>query len=255
MVRSIIIEDDPIYSKQLSDLIDRLDDQFEIVAVCRNVKESIEAVRSLNPELIFLDIELENGETGFDILKQIDTIDFNVIFTTSHVDENINEIRICGIGFIVKPYMFSELTEIIEKYNRTRKNNSELEKIKTLKGNLLSKNTDENFIWIANGSKLNKVELSNIIYCKSDDPVTYVYLQRPVDGDKVLISSDSIREFESYLKNTNIVRIHNRYLVNILHIKSYIRGEGGYVILHNEESLSISKSFKNDFLTRLGIKG
>jgi two-component system LytT family response regulator len=254
MIKSIIVEDDPIYSRHLTDLLQNVKSEIKVLAICRNVTDAVNAISKYNPELIFLDIELESGETGFDLLKQVETIDFNVIFTTSHIDEHINEIRMCGIGFIVKPYILPELEELISKYINSKQDNFQFGQINTLKGNLQADSTDDKFIWIANGSKLTKVEISNIIYCKSDDPVTNFFLMYPIDGEKKLVSSDSIKEFEKYFKNTSIIRIHNRFLVNTKYIKSYIRGEGGFIILTNNESLDVSKTYKNEFLKRMGIK-
>jgi two-component system, LytTR family, response regulator len=254
MIKSIIVEDDPIYSRHLADMLNKYKNQIEILSVCRNVAEAINAISNFNPELIFLDIELEGGETGFDLLKQLNKIDFNVIFTTSHIDDHINEIRMCGIGFIVKPYIQSELDELIDKYIDSKQHMREFGQINTLKGNLHAESTDDKFIWIANGSKLTKVEINNIIYCKSDDPVTNIILNFPIDGEKKLVSSDSIKEFENYFKNTSIIRIHNRFLVNTKYIKTYTRGDGGFVILNNNESIDVSKTYKPDFLKRMGIK-
>jgi len=254
MVKCIIVEDDPIYSKQLCDLLSNFNNQIEICSICRNVTEALNAVFEFDPELIFLDIELEGEETGFDLLKRIDKINFNVIFTTSHINDYINEIRICGIGFIAKPYILGELSDIVNKFLSRNKPNVGIEQLNALKDNLQTKNTDDKIIWIAKGSSYMKVDINNIIYCESDDPVTYFFLANPIDGVNKLTSTVSIKEYEVSFNNSSIIRIHNSYLVNIKYIKKYIRGDGGSVLLNNNETLNVSKSRKEYLLKRLGIK-
>ena len=251
MIKSIIVEDDPIYSKQLYDLIKSADKDINVVSICRNVSDAVQCVKENKPELIFLDIELQGQETGFDLLKQIDYIDYSVIFTTSHVDDNISGIRINGIGFIVKPYMLGELIDLIEKYLKNKK--KEIEKVKVIKGNLQASDPNNWYIFIEYGSESFKLMLNNIMYCKSEDPNTYFYINNPIETRESLISSHSIREFEKFFENTNIIRTHNRYLVNTRYIKKYIKGNGGTVILNNNIELPVSKTYKNSFLTSFGI--
>lgn len=252
MIKSIIVEDDPIYSKQLHDLIISIDKGIKVLSICRNIAQAAKCIKEHRPELIFLDIELEGNETGFDLLKQVDNIDFSVIFTTSHVDDNISRIRICGIGFIIKPYMISELSDVIEKYLKNRK--SGIEKASTIKGNLHTDDPNERFIFIENRTESYKVEISNIMYGKSDDPNTFFYFNTQVENKEYLVSSHSIREFERFFADTNIVRIHNRYLVNSKYIKKYNRGEGGTIVLKNDVELPVSKTFKESSLKKLGLE-
>lgn len=251
MIKCIIVEDDPIYSKQLCDLLESSDSKMQVVSICRNVKDALIGIDQHKPELIFLDIELQGNETGFDLLKQIDEIHFSVIFTTSHVDENINRIRICGIGFIIKPYIYSELKDVIEKYIKNR--HKSIEKVSTIKGNLHTDDPNDRYIFIENRSESVKVEINNIIFCQSDDPYTSFYLKTPMEGKDILISSRSIKEFEQYFAETNITRIHNRYLANIKYIKKYMKGDGGTITLDNGKELPVSKTYKSSFLERFGI--
>lgn len=251
MIKCIIVEDDPIYSKQLHDLLESSERKIEVLSICRNIQDAIHCIKLNNPELIFLDIELQENETGSDLLKQIDEVNFKVIFTTTHVDENINTIRICGIGFIIKPFVYSELKDVIEKYISNR--NKSIFKDATIKGNLHTDDPNDRYIFIENRAESLKVEINNIMYCQSDDPYTSFYLQNPIEGKNILISSRSIKEFERYFEHTPMVRIHNRYLVNIKYIKKYIHGEGGIVKLNNNNELPVSKSYKLIFRKKFGI--
>lgn len=253
MIKSIIVEDDPLYSRNLKKLVNNFKKELKVVSICKNVTEAVIAIKKYKPNLIFLDIELEQGETGFDLLEKIDNIDFDIIFTTAHIDKHIKEIRDFGIGFIVKPYIHNEFSDVLNKYLRKRNNQSGIELINKLKNRLMPVQTDDAFIMIPEQQTYIKISINDILYCMSDDPITNFFLIRKIDGKQKLVSSKSIKDYEKDFEETNIIRIHNRYLVNIKYIKSYIKGDGGYVELITGKSLNVSRTYKNTLLKRLGL--
>lgn len=254
MIKAIIVEDDHGHSARLNNLLKNMDRSIEVLEICTSINEALEAIGKHHPELIFLDILLEEGETGFDLLKKADTLDFEVIFTTSHnSSENaIAAIRACALDFLSKPIDPLELENAVERFVGNKKLG--IEQIKTLKANLELKNLSESSFWISVEGQDKRVEVENVIYCKSANEATYFFLQKEIEKNKKQLTSKNIGHWEKVLDIYDIVRIHNEYMVNLNHVISYIRGEGGQVKLKNGEFLPVSKTRKENLLKRLGIK-
>lgn len=87
-----------------------------------------------------------------------------------------------------------------------------------------------------------------ILYCESDNNYTRFHLQ---DG-KVVLVSKTLKKAESLLNGSNnFFRIHHSYLINMSHVKHYVRGDGGEVIMANGKSLAVSKNRRGEFLGML----
>ena len=123
MIKSIIVEDDPNYSKSLIELLNSVDEPIEVLATCSNIREAQIAIDKYRPELLFLDIELEGEETGFDLLRRFEKLDFAVIFTTQYNNTSnaINAIRLCALDFLPKPILQKELCDSLKRFIENKK--------------------------------------------------------------------------------------------------------------------------------------
>jgi two-component system LytT family response regulator len=88
------------------------------------------------------------------------------------------------------------------------------------------------------------VATADIIFCESDSNYTRVALK---DGKKILVSKP-LKEIDDTLTGPDFYRIHNSFLVNLNHISKYIRGDGGYVVMDDGTSVSISRTRKQEFV-------
>ena len=254
MISSIIIEDNPAHSKRLTKLINEIDKSIKVLNIATNVNDGVKAINEYNPELIFLDVKLEKGESGFELLEKIDIINFDVIFTTAHIDRNINKIRACSLDYLHKPIIPEELKEAIKKFIEKQNEKVGIKQLGTLKSNLQVNNIDDQIIWIADKSINTRLEVKNILYCESSNTCTTFYFVTPVDGKSKILSTTSIGEWEDILAQLGIYRIHNQYLANLKYIDKYTRGEGGLITMTNKDTLPVSKSRKKNLLKLLGLK-
>jgi two-component system LytT family response regulator len=228
---------------------------IEVVAVCTNIENAIEAINTFNPVLIFLDIDLEGNErAGFDLLKKIKRITFDIIFTTAYIDKNIMEIRACGIHYMVKPYMLEELQDAINKFQNKNHPEIGIEQAYTLKTNLGTDRVDDKAIWIPLKSDSFQIKVKNIIYCKGLNQYTKFFVFTSGDQKKNFLSTKGMGEWEKDLEQFKICRIHKSYLVNVKYIEKYTRGEGGYVTLTTDDILDVSKTGKQKLLQLMKLK-
>ncbi len=270
MIRSIIVEDDLRHAARLARLLENHDEGIEVMKICPDVESAEAAITSLAPELVFLDIELDTS-TGFDLLKKLEIIDFDVIFTTNHINRYIRDIRICGLTYLPKPVDSGELDEALLKFKKKNGYGTRKEQVLSLRENLSAKNPGLRNIWI-NDSKNNwiPVEAGNIVYCISKNQYTHFFIQedniekltimhelglnKEKDGTVRWISSKGIGEWEDILEHYGFCRVHNSAIVNPLHVLRYTKEDGDILHLSCGLSLPMSRERKKKFLALAGLR-
>jgi two-component system LytT family response regulator len=251
MINCIIVEDDKVHSDKLKQLLKKSEILVNLLAVADDIESAISAIDKFTPQLVFLDIEL-GTESGFDLLKRVKDISFDIIFTTSHIDANIQAIRACAISYLPKPIILNELTEALKKFQEKNNSGAGISQINTLRKNLSSNEIEEQVIWLNDKSDYFPIKVKDIIYCQSENQYTKFFVKN--DKEFQYTSSKGIGQWESYLAQFGFCRIHNRSLVNIRHVIKYTRGDGGTVLMSNKTNLDVSKEGKQRFLAVSGLK-
>jgi|GEM_PF-270551 len=270
MIRSIIVEDDPGHAARLERLLGNHGEGVEIMEICGDIETAAAAISRFSPELVFLDIELDAG-TGFDLLKKIEDVNFDVIFTTNHINRYIRDIRICGLTYLPKPIDSSELAEALQKFKNKNGYGTRKEQVLSLKENLSTENPGHRSIWI-NNSKNNyvPVEARNIVYCTSKNQYTHFFIQednieklaimhelglnKEPDGTVRWVSSNGIGEWEDTLEHYGFCRVHNSTIVNLLHVLRYTKEDGDMLHLSCGANVPMSRERKKKFLALAGLR-
>jgi two-component system LytT family response regulator len=248
MLKSIIVDDEAKSRESLRILIEDFCDQVQVCALCRDVDEGIEAIRKYEPEVVFLDIQMQR-ETGFDLLTRIEDINFEVIFTTAYSEFAIKAFKFSAIDYLLKPIDVNELRQAISKVNK-KLNENIAARLKHLMQNLRTTSSENYKLALPTTEGLYFVKVSDIIYCEASSNYTEIVTG---DGKKHIVSR-TLKEYDEMLTDHNFYRIHNSYLINLNAIKKYVRGEGGYVVMNNDRSLDVSKRKKEGFLVRIGTR-
>lgn len=247
-IKAIIVEDDPQHLASLRTMLAGLNRPVEIMATCSNAADAFTQINLLQPELLFLDIDLEGGENGFDLLKKFSQPFFSVIFTTQHSSSHnaINAIRACALDFLPKPLLKSELEDAV---NRVEKKDSVVQ-TQLLVRNIESSG-EELFIVIRSTEGIIRIETTNICYAKSQNVYTTFYLEQPVARKLNHTSSLSIKNWAACLVGTGILRVHNQYLVNLQYIEKITGKSGGAtIVLKNGTEIPVSESHKKELTER-----
>lgn len=253
MIKTLIVEDDPLHCRTLEALLMEVTPKVHNLAVCSNVEDAYLSITTLKPDLVFLDIDLDNGDNGFELLKKFDHPDFAVIFTTQHnnTENAIAAIRVCALDFLPKPVILSDLKEAFRRLNKLEN----IQQTNTLKDNLSDPEALVDTIWIADTEGKTKIKVSDVMYCKSSNVWTSFYLSNPVDRKTTYTSSQTIKQWEHNLLASSVLRVHNEYLVNLSHVEKYKNRMSGSaeVILRSGISIPVSKSRKNTVKDRLKL--
>lgn len=243
MIRAIIVEDEKRSAMLLDKLLKEFCPQVEVIAICHEVSVAYEKINSSNPDLVFLDIEMQS-ETGFDLLKKFNEIQFSVIFTTAYEKYALRAIKFSAIDYLLKAIDVEELKQAVSKVEKQRQKNSLQSNLEVLLHNLQNKNNDLQKIALSTAEGLHLINVADIIYCESDGPYTTFNLKNA----KPIVISKHLKEYEELLMPFKFFRIHNSYLINLREIKKYVRGDGGQVEMNGGQFLNVSKSRKDDLM-------
>jgi two-component system, LytTR family, response regulator len=247
MLTGVIIDDELKSRESLQILLHDFCEDITVKALCQNVSEGLEAIKTHKPDVVFLDIQMQR-ETGFDLLARLDKVDFELIFTTAYSEYAIKAFKFSAIDYLLKPIDVAELQAALEKV-RKKMNHGISERLEHLIYNLKPASTKKYKLALPSSDGLVFVKIDEIVYCEAESNYTQIHL---VNGTKHLVSR-TLKEYEDMLTEQDFFRIHNSYLINLNMIKNYVRGEGGYVVMSNGKSLDVSKRKKESFLLRLNM--
>lgn len=223
-----IIVDDELHSRETTAMmIKAIDAKIEIVAEINNAKEAAIAINDVNPDIVFLDIQMP-GMSGIEMLDLIPNYKGEIIFVTAHDQYAIEAFKKGAIHYLLKPLDPEDLEIAVSRVRAS------LEKRKQKnEGNWLSLSTQEG--WVV-------LRKTDIIRCESFRNYTTIVTQT---GSHTI--SKSIKEVEATLSNNQFYRIHNSHIINVESIVKILRSDGGNVLLSNDDLIPISKGKKKDF--------
>jgi len=246
MIKAIIVDDEEHCIHRLQKLMFSLNKEIELVGCYTNAAKAIEGIQLSKPDIVFLDVEL--GElTGFDVLKSLPEINFEIVFTTAYHQYAIKAFNFSAIHYLLKPIDIDDLEETfrrIKKRGVAQQSNLSLD---LLYQNLKNINAQNKKIAIPTLNGLCFIGIQDIIRCQSDVNYTIIYKK---DKSSLTVAK-TLKDFEALLKDYQFFRIHNSHLVNLNYIKSYNKGKGGYVILDDGTEIEVSTRRKDDFMKRI----
>lgn len=243
-IRTIIIEDEEASRETLRNYLNKYCPQVEILSECKNIIEGKKAIDEQNPQLIFLDVEMPFGN-AFDLIEQLDKIDFKIIFVTAYSNYAMKAINYSASYYILKPIDIEELENAVRKVEEelTRENDTEVQlQTKILLENLQNNSHKKVVLPTLEGFEV--VEMEDILHLEANDNFTNFYLK---NGSKKVICR-TLKFYEDVLKDSGFMRIHRSHIVNLNYITSYKKGKGGQVELKDGSVVDVSASKKEELL-------
>ena len=246
MLKAIIIDDEPDCVKLLALQLKMYCPQVQVVAGCTESETGYLKIKELLPDIVFMDIEMP-VMNGFQLLEKIGSIQFSLVFVTAYDQFAVKAFRFCALDYLLKPIDGKDLKAAVEKAEQ--RHWPQPQQLNLLKEQLHggTKNLpDKIALPYQNGVIF--AEIKNVIYCESDNNYTRIYT---VDGKKYLVAK-TLGDIQEVLEERNFLRIHRQYLINLSHIKKYVRGDGNYVIMSNDQSIPVARNQKERLVERFG---
>lgn len=243
-VSAVLIDDEDKALQVLKQKLATYCPQIEVKGVASSSAEGYELINSLKPQLVFLDVAMPE-ESGFDLLKRLPQLEFEIIFVTGFNNYALDAIRFSAIGYILKPVENEDLIAVVQKAVQRITEKLDSERNRRLLENLLNPGHVRNRIGIPTEAGLEFVPTDEIVRCEGFQKYTKVHML----GRKETLSSYNIGEFRKLLENYGFFAIHKSHLINLLHIKRY--DKEGTVFMVDGSPVPVSRRKKQEFLELL----
>jgi two-component system LytT family response regulator len=241
-MRAVIIDDEKDAVNFIESIILEYCNSLNIVGKAHSVTEGTNLIQKELPEIVFLDVEMPDG-TGFNLLQNFPKRDFKVIFITAFNHYALQAIKFSAVDYILKPINIQDFIKAVNNVIMEVESQKALDlKISCLLDNL--KSTTPSKISVSTTDGIEYIETSEIVHIQADRSYSHIFLS---DGRKLMVSKN-LGEFQELLIDRDFYRTHNSHLVNMHYVKKYVRSDGGYILLKNEETIPVSLSKKELFL-------
>lgn len=234
-MKAVIIDNEAPMIRTLSGLLEMYCPEVELLGTADGVASGERLILEKNPELIFLDVEMDDG-TGLDLVERLNYRKLHVIFVTAHDKYAINAFKYSAIDFLLKPVDPQDLVNALRKFKEARKVLDLEQQVAVLTEHLRGGSSRQKKIVLSDYESMHLVRVDEIVWCVAEGSYTRFKL---ADGNEIMVSKN-LKSYEDILSADDFVRIHNSYLVNINHIKRFERSEGGLVVMNNGGTLPVS---------------
>ncbi len=235
-MKTILIDDEQHALDSLSKLLSEFVGGVEIVGTAKGVEAGYKLIQQQKPQLVFLDINMKDG-TGFDLLNRFKETPFQVIFVTAYDQYAIKAFKYSATDYLMKPIDLQELRIAVEKCKSLleRHLTTSYEFLKSVyKDPLPAK------LALPNMEGFQFIEIKHIIRCEGQNNYTTFYME---EGGKIMVSK-TLKEYEPILEPHGFLRVYQSHLINTRHIRKYIKGRGGTVIMSDETYVPVSRDKK-----------
>jgi two-component system LytT family response regulator len=238
-MKVILIDDEISNLENLQTLLQKHCPQVTIMATAQNVNDAVNAIEKHLPHLIFLDIQM-GEQTGFDVLKLLPSRNFEVIFVTAYDQYGIQAVKFAALDYLLKPIDIEELKNAVNKAEYKLAAQINTSQLDFLLQQLKKPETSVSTIALQMQSEIRYVALSEIIRCEADNSYTFFFL---ANSEKILVSK-SLKEYADLLRPNGFLRTHQSHLVNAKYVKSWLKEDGGILLLTSGEKIPVSKPNK-----------
>lgn len=249
MIKAVIIDDEQHCISRLETLLARhCREAVAVVGTADTAGEGFELITRLQPDLVFLDIQIHD-ESGFDLLNRLPEIDCEIVFCTAYEKYALKAFKFSALDYLLKPVDADDLQALVSRLQLKRKEVGRERKssFEIAMRNINSQDLPIKRIAIPTLTGFTLVRVHEIVRCRSDVNYTTLYM---VDKSSLMVAR-TLKEFEEILEPYGFVRLHNSHLVNLQYIRQYHKGKGGFVILEDNTEIEVSVRRKDTLIKRL----
>lgn len=243
----VLVDDEPRGLSTMEKMLSLHCPDVNIAASCSNADDALQQIKSIEPDLVFLDIAMP-VKNGFDLLNEIEEPFFEIIFVTAHNQYMIEAFHFSAVDYLLKPVNDELLIRAVKRAKKRITEKTGHKNVETFLHNINQKNSPQNMrLCVSSVRGFKVVELQDILFCEASGS----YCNFHFANQQVLCTVKTMHEYEKMLEDAGFLRIHKSWLINLLHVKEYRRGEGGSVILSDGTELEIARRKKDLFLERI----
>jgi len=244
-IKSIIIDDEPDARENLSLFLKEFCNDVNICGEANSIQTGLALIKKELPNIVFLDIQL-GAQTVFELLHQIENIDFQIIFVTAHDHFALKAIEFSAIDYLLKPIEIPKLKRAVEKAKDQIVGNKLDQRLNNLLYNLNPKNNIHKIALITSeGFEL--IYIDTIMYCLADGSYTHFHFT----NRNPIVVSKNLKHYQRILSDCDFIRCHNSNLINLIFVKTISKSKGGYIKMEDDTILPITKSSRIKLESRI----
>jgi two-component system LytT family response regulator len=235
-MRAILIDDELANLEDLQFLLEKNCPEVKVVGRAGNIEDALQIINLHVPDLLFLDIQIGKN-TGFDLLLRLGRKDVEVIFVTAYDHYGIQAIKFAALDYLLKPVDPGDLITAVSKADERISSKISRGQLDFLLSQIQQTKQGIPKIALPQQHEIRYVLVDEIMRCVADNTYTNFYLS---NGEMILISKP-LKEYSDLLKPQGFVRAHQSHLCNPSFVKSWLREDGGMLLMSNGDKVPVSK--------------
>jgi two-component system, LytTR family, response regulator len=239
-IKSVIVEDESAAREVLKNYLSKYCPQVEVIGEAQNIKEAVPLLHELQPQLVFLDVEMPFGN-AFDVLEACKELQFETIFVTAFSEYSLKALNQSAAYYLLKPISIEELVVAVNKVQQQLMNNELINRNKIIIENFKEPKPEKQQVILPTLEGFEVVKMEQIVRLRGNGNFTDIYLQ---DGTKKMVCR--FLKYFSDILPFPFLRVHKSHIININCVKSY--NKGGTILLHDGNEVELSPTYKEDFL-------
>lgn len=241
-IKAVIVEDEASARAALESYIRKFCPQVEVAGTAGDCKQAIEVLQQLQPDLVFLDVEMPFGN-AFDVLDGCQNLQFETIFVTAFSEYSLKALNQSAAYYLLKPVSIEELIIAVNKVQQQLQNRQLFNRNRIILENTKESRPEKQQVILPIVDGFEVVKMEDIVRLKGNGNFTDVHLK---DGSKKMVCR-FLKHFTDILPFP-FIRIHKSHVINVHFVKSYHKGAGGYVVLNDDTEVELSPAYKEQFL-------
>ena len=246
MIRTVLVDDEIDSIRVLQRLLEDYCPEVNIVGKAYGVEMGVHVIQSAKPDLVFLDIEMTEGN-AFDLLNQLQPVEFQVIFVTAFDNYAIRAFKYSAVDYLLKPIDIDDLLTALERVVRKMHGKTFVNQMETLLYNVETFQLTQQKMAVPTLTGLVFIPIKDIMRFQADGSYTTIYLT----NSEQIVATRNIKEYEDLLPAAIFCRIHNSHIINLHKIQKYHKGRGGYVVMEDGTNIEVASRRREEFLQRL----
>jgi two-component system LytT family response regulator len=243
-IKSVIVEDESAAREALKNYLAKYCPQIEIIGEAQNSREAIPLLHELQPQLVFLDVEMPFGN-AFDVLEGCKDLHFETIFVTAFSEYSLKALNQSAAYYLLKPISIEELILAVNKVQQQLMKQELFNRNQIIVQNFREPKIEKQQVILPTLEGFEVVKMEEIVRLRGNGNFTDIHLS---DGTKKMVCR-FLKHFDEML-DFPFMRVHKSHIINLNFVKSYHKSLGGYVMLFDDTEIEISVGYKEEFLRR-----
>lgn len=241
-IKSVIVEDESAAREALKNYLAKYCPQIEVIGEAQNCREAIPLLHQLQPQLVFLDVEMPFGN-AFDVLEGCKDLYFETIFVTAFSEYSLRALNQSAAYYLLKPVSIEELIMAVNKVQQHILKQEIFDRNKVLIENFREPKPEKQQVILPTLEGFEVVKMEEIVRLQGNGNFTDIYLRSK--SRKMVCRF--LKHFHEILPYP-FIRVHKSHIVNFNYVKSYFKNSGGYVVLEDNTEIEVSPTYKEEVM-------